>query len=241
MAAMTQHDRAQIIAALPFARRYARALTGNRTAGDALVAAALRDLPEAASARQALYAAISGRAPRDAAGQVLSPLARMLLLLTAVEDQTLQNAAAILGIAEVDAAQILNDAREQLKQAASADVMIIEDEAIIAMDLEALVERCGHRVVGIAASEAEAVALAERARPSLILADVNLGRGGNGASAVARILARESVPVIFVTAYPEQLLSGEGIEPTYVLTKPFDPTTLAVTTFEAASGGVVRM
>lgn len=100
--------------------------------------------------------------------------------------------------------------------------------------------RCGHRVVGIAASEAEAEELAARARPGLILADVNLGRGGNGSSAVARILGRQQVPVIFVTAYPEQLLSGEGVEPTWVLTKPFDPTTLAVTTFEAVSGGVVR-
>jgi CheY-like chemotaxis protein len=93
-------------------------------------------------------------------------------------------------------------------------------------------------VVGIAATEAEAVAIAEAERPGLVLADINLGAGGDGASAVARILKHLTAPVIFVTAYPERLLTGEAVEPAFVITKPFDPTTLAVATFQAVTRGV---
>jgi CheY-like chemotaxis protein len=93
-------------------------------------------------------------------------------------------------------------------------------------------------VVGIAASEDEAVAIADAERPSLVLADINLGPGGDGTSAVARILRRHSAPVIFVTAYPERLLTGEAVEPAFVITKPFEPTTLAVATYQAVTRGV---
>ena len=77
------------------------------------------------------------------------------------------------------------------------------------------------------ATRAEAVELAARRKPGLILADVNLGPGGSGQDAVADILASTKVPVIFVTAYPERLLTGTGPEPAFVITKPFDPMTLA--------------
>jgi CheY-like chemotaxis protein len=106
------------------------------------------------------------------------------------------------------------------------------------MDLQQLVESAGHEVIGIAASEADAVAIAERERPTLVLADVNLGHGGDGATAVERILARHETPVIFVTAYPERLLTGSRLEPAFVITKPFEPTTLAVATYQAVTGGL---
>jgi CheY-like chemotaxis protein len=117
-------------------------------------------------------------------------------------------------------------------------VLIIEDEPIIAMDIEELVQRCGHRVAGVASSEAEAVEIAERTRPGLILADINLGVGGDGSAAVARIVRHHHAPVIFVTAYPERLLTGEAMEPAFVITKPFDPLTLAIATYQAVTGGV---
>ena len=117
-------------------------------------------------------------------------------------------------------------------------ILIIEDEPIIAMDIEELVLSCGHRVVGVAASETEALQIAERHRPGLILADINLGAGGDGSSAVQRIMQRHYAPVIFVTAYPERLLTGEAAEPTFVITKPFEPLTLAIATFQAVTGGV---
>ncbi|MGH7212284.1 MAG: response regulator, partial [Acetobacteraceae bacterium] len=116
--------------------------------------------------------------------------------------------------------------------------LIIEDEPIIAMDIEELVRSCGHRVVGVAASEAEAVEIATKTEPGLILADINLGSGGDGTNAVARILRHHQAPVIFVTAYPERLLTGETMEPAFVITKPFDPMTLAIATYQAVTGGL---
>jgi CheY-like chemotaxis protein len=106
------------------------------------------------------------------------------------------------------------------------------------MDIEELVRGCGHRVVGVAATERDAVEMASQRRPGLILADINLGVGGDGASAVARIMERHHAPVIFVTAYPERLLTGDAVEPAFVITKPFEPLTLAIATYQAVTGGV---
>jgi CheY-like chemotaxis protein len=159
-----------------------------------------------------------------------------MLLLTTIEEQPVATAAAVLGLSVEAGAEALRQARAALQAAAAAAILIVEDEPIIAMDIEALVRRAGHRVVGVAATEAQAIALAQRTAPTLILADINLGRGGDGSRAVARIQELMSVPVIFVTAYPERLLTGQGLEPAFVITKPFDPVTLAVLTYQAVAG-----
>ena len=251
---MTVMDRGVLIRALPYARRYARALTGSQQRGDEVVAEALRQVLAApgaglsadAEARVALYGAIGDRVrgaepePGQATdgGAEMSLLQRMLLLLTALEEQPLTAAAAACRILPAAAELELRLARDSLRTGVSTRVLIIEDEPIIALDIQELVERCGHSVVGIAATETEAVALAEAERPGLVLADINLGAGGDGANAVARILKHLTAPVIFVTAYPERLLTGEALEPAFVITKPFDPTTLAVATFQAVTRGV---
>ncbi|RAI55932.1 PhyR family response regulator anti-anti-sigma factor [Roseicella frigidaeris] len=259
---MTVMDRGALIRALPYARRYARALTGSQQRGDEVVAEALRQvlatlgasLAADAEARVALYGAIgdrvrgaeseSGQGAGQGGGQAaeggaeMSLLQRMLLLLTALEEQPLTAAAAACRILPAAAELELRLARDSLRTGVATRVLIIEDEPIIALDIQELVERCGHSVVGIAATEAEAVALAEAERPGLVLADINLGAGGDGANAVARILKHLTAPVIFVTAYPERLLTGEALEPAFVITKPFDPTTLAVATFQAVTRGV---
>ena len=168
----------------------------------------------------------------------LSALQRQLLLLTSLEEVAIEDAAPIVGATPAEAASQLADARERLRASAATDVLIIEDEPIIAMDIEELVLGCGHRVVGVAATEADAVKLAQKTRPGLILADINLGLGGDGTSAVSRILRHHYAPVIFVTAYPERLLTGETVEPAFVITKPFEPLTLAIATYQAVTGGV---
>jgi CheY-like chemotaxis protein len=224
----------ELIATLPFARRYARALAGSRAAGDAMVARALREGSGAGMpARLGLYAGITRLARRDEGDSLLPPAGRELLLLTALEEFVLEDAARIVGLAPDTAAEQLAAARAALRAAAATDVLIIEDEPVIAMELRMLVEGCGHRVVGVAASEAMAVSLAAEKGAGLILADVNLGRGGNGIAAVHRILQSVPVPVIFVTAYPELLLTAEGIEPAFVVRKPFDPVALAIATYQA--------
>jgi len=245
---MTSLRREDLIRALPYARRYARALTGSQPRGDAMVADSLRDLQADEGAggdpRIALYRAITRRydglttlaLPALAGG--LSALQRKLLLLTSLEELPMEAAASVLELPPTDAAAHVAEAREHLRAGAATDVLIIEDEPIIAMDIEELVLNCGHRVVGLATTEAEAVELAERHKPGLILADINLGIGGDGTSAVSRIMKHHYAPVIFVTAYPERLLTGEDLEPAFVITKPFEPLTLAIATYQAVTGGV---
>ena len=238
--------REELIRALPYARRYARALTGSQVAGDALVADSVKamlagDAPSP-NQRLALYELVTRRfnagGGRLMAAHGLSQQQRQLLLLTHLEEMHVEDAAPILGMNHADAEALLERAREQLHSAAATDVLIIEDEPIIAMDIEELVEGCGHRVVGVAATEADAVAIAGREQPGLILADINLGQGGDGTHAVARILKEHHVPVIFVTACPERLLTGEALEPVFVITKPFEPLTLSIATYQAVTGGV---
>lgn len=251
---MSELDRTALIGALPYARRFARALTGSQSRGDALVAEALRgDLaapegPRGAGllARLALYGAICRiscvrpEAPEPEGGQSdgLSRAQRMLLLLTSLEELQPEQAALAMGIPLDQALAHAEAARGHLRAGAVARVLIIEDEPIIALDLQQLVEAAGHEVVGIAASEDEAVAIAAAERPTLVLADVNLGAGGDGTSAVARILRTHKMPVIFVTAYPERLLTGQDMEPAFIITKPFEPTTLAIATYQAVTRGL---
>ena len=244
---MTGLTREALIRALPYARRYARALTGSQPRGDRVVADALQCLvSDPAQARglpatHALYRLVTQKQHDDATrhlGTALTGQEKQLLLLTALEGVSAEEAAAIVGLPPEKAGLLLAEARQRLRVAAAADVLIIEDEPIIAMDIEELVLSCGHRVLGTAASEAEAVELAEKQRPGLILADINLGAGGDGTAAVSRILKQRYAPVIFVTAYPERLLTGDALEPAFVITKPFEPVALAIATYQAVSGGV---
>ncbi len=234
---MNAFNQAELLRALPYARRFARAVTGERDRGDALVAQVLHgDLPEL-PVRLSLYAAIARAAPPPREETGLSAVQRQILLLTALEDLPLPEAARVVGLTPEAAAREVEAARGALRAVTATDILVIEDEPIIALDLKRLVEACGHRVVGLAASEADALRQAEAKRPGLILADINLGRGGDGSVAVAKIQRDMTVPVIFVTAYPERLLTAEGIEPAFIISKPFEPLALAIATYQAVHGG----
>jgi CheY-like chemotaxis protein len=235
MSAVTQGE---LLRTLPFARRYARALTGSQARGDALVAKALRaGLPPEVPGPIALFAGVSRLVP-DSPGEHITAKQRQLLLLTALEDLSLTDAALAVGMGVGEAHRMLEAARGALLAVAATNIMVIEDEPIIAMDIRQLVESCGHNVVGIASGEAEAVSMARELKPGLILADVNLGPGGDGISAVQRILQEQDTPVIFVTAYPERLLTAEQLEPAFIISKPFEPVALAIATYQAVSGGL---
>ena len=237
---MTDLRRDELIRALPYARRYARALTSSQPGGDALVAASLPELIAQPAAefgmRVALFHEVTRRfdaGEHRKAMSGLSPKQRQLLLLTSLEDMTVQQAAYVVGLDPGLAAAQLADARDRLRAAAATDVLIIEDEPIIAMDLENLVTELGHTVVAVAATKDEAVAKAHSERPGLVLADINLGEGGSGIDAVSEILSAFDIPVIFITAYPEKLLTGERPEPTYLIAKPFLPETVQATVGQA--------
>ena len=233
---------------LPFLRRYARAATGSQTSGDAYVAAALETLisdvsafPEASSDRIALFKLFSKlfgstavdipdvESPfawekRAAANlQIISPLARQAFLLVAIEGFNASEAAEILDTDEETFARLLDEASAEISRQVSTDVMIIEDEPLIAMDIEEMVTGLGHSVTGIARTHKEAVALFNEKTPGMILADIQLADGSSGIDAVNDILKTSSVPVIFITAFPERLLTGERPEPAFLVTKPFNP------------------
>jgi CheY-like chemotaxis protein len=242
---------------LPYLRRYARALTGSQSSGDAYVRAALSALltgdqvldtsvpPRVGLYRlfHAIWESASGRLEdgADAANDKtpegrLHSLAgpkRAALLLTAVEGFSIDETAQILDEDADEVERQILDAQRTIDKQLASKVLIIEDEPIIALDLENLVSELGHNVVGTAASRDEAVRKALAERPGLVLADINLGEGGSGIDAVNDILNSFDIPVIFITAYPEKLLTGERPEPTYLIAKPFLPETVQATVGQA--------
>jgi CheY-like chemotaxis protein len=144
----------------------------------------------------------------------------------AVEDFTASEIAYILGISETEVAELVDQAGREIAQQVATDVLIIEDEPLIAMDIESLVQSLGHRVNGVARTHAEAIEAVEKQRPGLVLADIQLADGSSGLDAVNEMLSSFSVPVVFITAYPERLLTGERPEPAFLITKPFQPETV---------------
>ena len=131
---------------------------------------------------------------------------------------------AVGGVAEGRGRQA--EAVADLDRESCTSVLIIEDEPLIAMDLETIVWDQGHEVTGVAVTRDEAVALAMDDRPGLVLADIQLADDSSGIDAVKDILAQLNVPVIFITAFPERLLTGERPEPTFLITKPFQRSTV---------------
>jgi len=158
---------------------------------------------------------------------------RAALLLTAVESFSPEEAAEILDETSEEVERAIVGAQKSIENELASKILIIEDEPIIALDLENLVTELGHEVVATAASKDQAVKEALSKKPGLILADINLGEGGSGIDAVNEILGSFDVPVILVTAYPEKLLTGERPEPTYLIAKPFLPETVQATVGQA--------
>ena len=165
------------------------------------------------------------RAARDRLSAI-TPLSRQALLLTAMEGFTQEDAAYLIDSTPADVATLVAEALAEIDRQTATRVLIIEDEPIIAMDLEALVRDLGHTVTGVATTRGEAVSLAMEERPGLVLADIQLADDSSGIDAVRDILERFQVPVIFITAFPERLLTGERPEPTFLITKPFQKPTV---------------
>src|SRR5690606_36936893 len=154
------------------------------------------------------------------------PRSRQALLLTPMEGVSCEEVAYLIGVTPEDVNRLVSEALEEIERQTRADVLIIEDEPIIAMDIETIVRDLGHNVTGVAVTRDEAVAQATARRPGLVLADIQLADDSSGIDAVKDILAQFSVPVIFITAFPERLLTGERPEPTFLITKPFQRATV---------------
>jgi DNA-directed RNA polymerase specialized sigma24 family protein/CheY-like chemotaxis protein len=242
---------------LPYLRRFARALEGAQTGGDAFVAATLEALiedpasfPTHVSPKVGLYRVFvklwssthRGEKPLRSGAltdalqrnlEALTPASRQAFLLRTVEGFSQEDVAAILEIDADEAARLIDTAGREIAEQVATSVLIIEDEPIIALDIESMVRELGHEVTGVARTHKEAVAMVKARPPGLVLADIQLADGSSGLDAVNEILTTLDTPVIFITAFPERLLTGEKPEPAFLVTKPFRPETVKATISQA--------
>ncbi len=232
---------------IPFLRRYARALCGSQTAGDAIAVEALEatiersgTLTERGEIKIALFKVFhdiwTGR-PIDAdvddqddrlhsqAQKNMAQLtgnSREALLLHAIEEFSFNEIGQILGIDRDKAEDLVQTARQEMQDVVAGRILIIEDEAIIAMDLQSIVTEMGHTLTGIGRTRDHAVKLAKAEKPALVMADIQLADNSSGIDAVGDILKIVGdVPVIFITAFPERLLTGRKPEPAFLIAKPY--------------------
>lgn len=229
---------------VPYLRRFARALTGSQSAGDTYVRSTLEALSEESSAeleklapKSTLYRIFlriwsSSGATLEAKSKSgledekiyrLTPLPRQAFLLYALEGMAMSDIAGILDTDSEGVKTLISQAEAEIESELRTNVLIIEDEAFIAADIEGLVTELGHSVDNVVATHTAAIDAVQTKTPGLILADVQLADGSSGIEAVHEILGEISVPVIFITAFPERLLTGERPEPAYLISKPFEP------------------
>ncbi len=246
----------QLAPQLPPLRRYARALTGSQKSGDAYVAATIQAILDDRTlfdlglpTRVALYKVFHSiwststvepaipDQPMEAMAQTrlaqLPAMHRQALLLTTIESFTVEDVARIFGTEVADVHALVSQARDEIHAQTRARVLVIEDEALIALDLTDMLTRLGHNVVAVADTAGTAIEAAQRHRPDIVLADIQLADGSNGIDAVNSILSEIKLPVIFITAYPERLLTGEKPEPTWLIPKPFRRETVAAAVSQA--------
>ena len=246
-----------ISAVLPGLRRYARALTGNQQAGDNLITNVLEGLISDRSKVPAdmpvkvglyrLFLQIYNQQPAGSGTEAahgsetvadrrlgrLSPLPRQAYLLRALEGFSVEDAGRALDVSGQEVANLVAQANQEMMQQVATDVLIIEDEPMIALDLREIMTSLGHNVTAVARTHREAVAAIEAKKVGLVLADIQLADGSSGIEAVNDILGISGVPIVFITAYPERLLTGERPEPTFLITKPFEPENVKAITSQA--------
>lgn len=245
----------QLAPHLSLLRRFSRALTGDQKQGDVFVRRTLESIvaepdtfPEDVDPRLGLYRAFlqiwastedaehavaqlaegdrKSEAIANARLAMIDKVSRQALLLVEVEGFSISETAYLLGRTQSDVETLIVEARAEIEAQLQTEVLIIEDEPIIAMDLESIVRDLGHSITGIAVTRDEAVAEAANRAPGLVLADIQLADDSSGIDAVQDILAKIDVPVIFITAFPERLLTGERPEPAFLITKPFQNATV---------------
>lgn len=250
-------SRSQIVAEhLPMLRRYARALTGHQSSGDAYVAAMLEALLQDQSLMDDKYGPRAGLfrlftkiwnsvglnedtevavtpIPSERRLSNITPLPRQAFLLLSLEGFSEAEVGYILDIDVAEVRKLADAAGRELAAEIATDVLIIEDETFIAMDLESLVKNLGHNVIGVARTHSDAIVLAKNHRPGLILADIQLADGSSGLDAVNELLKAFEVPVVFITAYPERFLTGERPEPAFLISKPFQPAMVSAVASQA--------
>jgi RNA polymerase sigma factor (sigma-70 family) len=252
---------ADIVSEIPYLRRHARLLTGSKEVGDEYVRLCLElvmaepDRLQEGDVRVQLFHAfhsvwsvINPPEAERATNEIttheerleqglaaLAPTERRVLLLVAVEDFSYEAVAQILDLDVTAVRRHFTKARRELDEQVTCAVLIIEDEPLIAMELCRIVQEMGLTVAGTTSRQDDAIAAVEQNSPGLVLADIQLQDSGSGIAAAHSILQQLNVPIVFVTGYPERLLSGKGLEPAFVVSKPFREDALKATIAQALS------
>lgn len=233
---------------LPYLRRYARAMSGSRDLGDRIAEQALirflRDdeaLSENTDLRVVLF-----RALQDARGELdyaledeaaskalaqanrhlsrLTPGSRDAFLLSAFEQFSTEQIATIMRRTPDEIDGLITVARQDLSNMITGRILVIEDELAVANEISEIVVEMGHSVIGNAPTKEDALEIVEQVEPDLILSDIQLANGGSGITAVSEILrSYPMTPVVYITGFPERLLTGKGPEPAFLVTKPYSP------------------
>jgi len=228
------------LAELKNLRRYAFCLIGNRILSDAAVEAALT-APAAdaepvsghAVSRLGLYRRVNEAVrtslrTNNVTAAVATGLHARLLRLPE-EQRQVAALHAVIGLPCGDVASILDVSEAYVRHTCAvsllalrekpAAVLIIEDEALIARELQEIVTKLGLVVAGMAKNRAEALRIAVQSKPKLILADYKL-KGDTGVDVVKAIRESQNANVIYVTAHPEAV-AAQGEERDLIVSKPF--------------------
>lgn len=221
-------------------RQFCRLLTADRLFGDEIVAITLaEDIPgenEAQKRVEAFKRLLSFWAMAYEARETAPNFTDLSLLASAgappSKIQTALLLSDVLQMPEKDIAQILAPTDSSVTELvvtgrvmhasrAKGKTIIVEDEPVIASDLRYIVEQLGATVAGTAESADKAVDLITRNKPDLILTDYNLVDEKTGIDVVEESRKVHQCPVVFVTAFPEEVLSGRDGEPDVVIGKPY--------------------
>lgn len=233
----------QLIAYLPRLRRYARAMCGSRSRGDTLVAATIRRLEISnikarddclvelfqlltSTWNTGLHERPTGLLPDTPAGPAvndrlaaLEPPARQAFLLVALEGFSTREAAEILQIQSEEFNRLYGSAEQELLDRTSAEVLIIEGDAIVSAALARIMEDIGHGVSKIACNRQHAIQLVAKQKPGLILCGICFPDNSHGNGAVNEITKGAPVPVVFIASNSDQLSSSSDKAPAFLISK----------------------
>lgn len=238
-----------VLDVLPRLRRYSRLMTGSREVADDYVQVCLeRLLQTPRSLRRSTIAfdmfstfhrvisdneihldtVVPPKAPRLEQELLALPVdQRRAVQLVNIEGFSHDEAARISGQQPEAFMECLIAGRAQLRRNLSASVFIIEDELLVALDISQLVEEFGHNVCGTASRSGDAIRGIESCRPSLVLADVQLGDSvAAGIDACERFRDQYDLEVIYVTGYPDRVHRALKRDDVLIVPKPVERETL---------------
>ena len=117
------------------------------------------------------------------------------------------------------------------KEASKTKIVIVEDESIVAKDIESSLNKLNYNIVGIASDAEKAVMLAKEKNPDIILMDIMLKGNKTGIDAAKKINKENNIPIVYLTAYADEatLKKAKETEPYGYILKPFKDTVLHAT------------